>query len=155
MRATKLGLLCRSQAATAVCAPGDIQAAVVVPRRPDRSNSEHSKLAVTLPMVTKRGIDPPEPKSRLPKSPHVLLNLNFTLHAISPLDCLQVVVMRVSIHCQGCAGKVSKHISKMEGVTSFSIDVESKRVTVMGHVSPAGVLQSISKVKKAEFWSPC
>jgi hypothetical protein len=39
------------------------------------------------------------------------------------------------------------------GVTSFSIDVESKRVTVMGHVSPVEVLESISKVKKAEFWS--
>ncbi|CAA6659475.1 unnamed protein product [Spirodela intermedia] len=47
----------------------------------------------------------------------------------------QVVVMRVSLHCQGCAGKVKKHISKMEGVTSFSVDLESKRVTVMGHVS--------------------
>ncbi|MQM11641.1 hypothetical protein Taro_044550 [Colocasia esculenta] len=64
----------------------------------------------------------------------------------------QVVVMRVSLHCQGCAGKVKKHISKMEGVTYFSIDLESKRVTVMGHVSPAVVLESISKVKKAEFW---
>ncbi|KAL3843742.1 hypothetical protein ACJIZ3_001145 [Penstemon smallii] len=66
----------------------------------------------------------------------------------------QVVVMRVSLHCQGCAGKLKKHLSKMEGVTSFSIDLESKRVTVMGHVSPSGVLESISKVKKAEFW-PC
>ncbi|KAH1098770.1 hypothetical protein J1N35_015691 [Gossypium stocksii] len=66
----------------------------------------------------------------------------------------QVVVMRVAIHCQGCAGKVKKHLSKMEGVTSFSIDIETKRVTVMGHVSPVGVLESISKVKKAEFW-PC
>ncbi|XP_057988980.1 protein SODIUM POTASSIUM ROOT DEFECTIVE 1-like [Hevea brasiliensis] len=66
----------------------------------------------------------------------------------------QVVVMRVSLHCQGCAGKVKKHLSKMEGVTSFSIDLETKRVTVMGHVSPVGVLESISKVKPAEFW-PC
>jgi hypothetical protein len=32
---------------------------------------------------------------------------------------LQVVVMRVSIHCQGCAGKVKKHLSKMEG---YNID---------------------------------
>ena len=37
------------------------------------------------------------------------------------------------------------------GVTSFSIDLESKKVTVMGHVSPAGVLESVSKVKKAEL----
>ena len=28
---------------------------------------------------------------------------------------MQVVVMKVAIHCQGCAGKVRKHISKMEG----------------------------------------
>ncbi|KAK8947690.1 hypothetical protein KSP40_PGU009909 [Platanthera guangdongensis] len=141
MRATKLGLLCRSQAATAVCAPGDIHAAVVVPRRPDRSNSEHSKLldpkharladhrhriactasaaechrrrlqAVTLPMVTKRGIDPPEPKTCLP------VTASFT--PTNQNELFQVVVMRVSIHCQGCAGK------------------------------------SISKVKKAEFWSSC
>ncbi|KAH9686172.1 HMA domain-containing protein [Citrus sinensis] len=66
----------------------------------------------------------------------------------------QVVVMRVSLHCQGCAGKLKKHLSKMEGVTSFSIDLETKRVTVMGHISPTGVLESISKVKRAEFW-PC
>lgn len=38
------------------------------------------------------------------------------------------------------------------GVTSFSIDLEAKRVTVMGHISPLGVLQSISKVKRAELW---
>ncbi|XP_019175973.1 PREDICTED: protein SODIUM POTASSIUM ROOT DEFECTIVE 1-like isoform X2 [Ipomoea nil] len=64
----------------------------------------------------------------------------------------QVVVMRVSLHCQGCASKVKKHLSKMEGVTSFSIDLENKKVTVMGNVSPAGVLESVSKVKRAEFW---
>lgn len=28
----------------------------------------------------------------------------------------QVVVMRVSLHCQGCASKVKKHLSKMEGI---------------------------------------
>nr|GME13744.1 sulfate transporter 1.3-like [Ipomoea batatas] len=58
----------------------------------------------------------------------------------------QVVVMRVSLHCQGCASKVKKHLSKMEGVTSFSIDLENKKVTVMGNVSPAGVLESVSKI---------
>ncbi|PON41004.1 Heavy metal-associated domain containing protein [Parasponia andersonii] len=71
-----------------------------------------------------------------------------------PTDNLfQVVVMRVSLHCQGCAGKLKKHLSKMEGVTSFSIELDTKRVTVMGHVSPVGVLESInSKVRRAEFW---
>ncbi|KAL9321415.1 hypothetical protein ACSQ67_013254 [Phaseolus vulgaris] len=75
------------------------------------------------------------------------------LHKTPTDHVFQVVVMRVAIHCEGCAGKVKKHLSKMEGVTSFSVDVESKRVTVMGYISPVGVLQSISKVKRAEFWT--
>ncbi|KAL6011218.1 hypothetical protein ACLOJK_001663 [Asimina triloba] len=64
----------------------------------------------------------------------------------------QVVVLRVSLHCKGCEGKVRKHISKMEGVRSFSIDFPSKKVTVKGDVTPLGVLASISKVKNAQFW---
>ncbi|KAB5520282.1 hypothetical protein DKX38_024601 [Salix brachista] len=64
----------------------------------------------------------------------------------------QVVVLRVSIHCKGCEGKVRKHISKMEGVTSFSIDFGAKKVTVIGDVTPSGVLASISKVKNAQLW---
>ncbi|XP_020108698.1 protein SODIUM POTASSIUM ROOT DEFECTIVE 2-like [Ananas comosus] len=64
----------------------------------------------------------------------------------------QVVALRVSIHCKGCAGKVRKHISKMEGVTSFDIDLATKKVTVAGEVTPLGVLNSVSKVKHAQFW---
>ncbi|KAI7733451.1 hypothetical protein M8C21_023604 [Ambrosia artemisiifolia] len=64
----------------------------------------------------------------------------------------QVVELRVSIHCKGCAGKVRKHISRMEGVTSFHIDLESKKVTVVGDVTPLSVLTSISKVKNAQLW---
>lgn len=45
--------------------------------------------------------------------------------------------------------------AKYAGVTSFSIDLDSKRVTVMGHISPVEVLESISKVKRAEFWTAC
>ncbi|KAG4955637.1 hypothetical protein JHK84_041617 [Glycine max] len=64
----------------------------------------------------------------------------------------QVVVLRVSLHCKACARKVTKHISKMEGVTSFSIDMEAKKVTIIGHVTPLGVLASVSKVKNAQLW---
>ncbi|XP_050367680.1 protein SODIUM POTASSIUM ROOT DEFECTIVE 3 [Argentina anserina] len=65
----------------------------------------------------------------------------------------QVVVLRVSVHCKGCEAKLRKHLSKMEGVTSFSIDVPTKKVTVIGDVTPLGVLASVSKVKKAQLWS--
>lgn len=64
----------------------------------------------------------------------------------------QVVELRVSIHCKGCEGKVRKHLSRMEGVRSFHIDLESKKVTVVGDVTPLSVLSSISKVKNAQLW---
>ncbi|KAG9459488.1 hypothetical protein H6P81_003996 [Aristolochia fimbriata] len=64
----------------------------------------------------------------------------------------QVVVLRVSLHCKGCEMKVRKHISRMEGVKSFNIDFQAKKVTVIGDVTPLGVLTSISRVKNAQFW---
>ncbi|KAK7404625.1 hypothetical protein VNO78_05580 [Psophocarpus tetragonolobus] len=64
----------------------------------------------------------------------------------------QVVVLRVSLHCKACEVKVRKHISKMEGVTSFSIDMETKKVIIIGDVTPLAVLASVSKVKNAQLW---
>ncbi|BAT95412.1 Protein SODIUM POTASSIUM ROOT DEFECTIVE 2 [Vigna angularis] len=64
----------------------------------------------------------------------------------------QVVVLRVSLHCKGCEGKVRKHLSRMQGVTSFDIDFAAKKVTVVGDVTPLSVLASISKVKNAQLW---
>lgn len=64
----------------------------------------------------------------------------------------QVVVLRVSLHCKGCEGKLRKHLSRMEGVTSFNIDFAAKKVTIIGDVTPVGVLASVSKVKNAQFW---
>ncbi|KAL0336855.1 UNVERIFIED_CONTAM: protein SODIUM POTASSIUM ROOT defective [Sesamum calycinum] len=66
----------------------------------------------------------------------------------------QVVVLRVSLHCRGCERKMRKHLSRMEGVTSFNIDFAAKKVTVTGNVTPLGVLSSISKVKNAQLWPP-
>ncbi|CAA7046254.1 unnamed protein product [Microthlaspi erraticum] len=68
----------------------------------------------------------------------------------------QVVVLRVSLHChcRGCQGKVKKHLSRMQGVTSFSIDFASKKVTVTGDITPLEVLGCLSKVKNAQFWTP-
>ncbi|KAJ1391339.1 Heavy metal-associated domain, HMA [Sesbania bispinosa] len=38
----------------------------------------------------------------------------------------QVVVLKVSLHCKGCEGKVRKHLSRMQGVTSFNIDFAAR-----------------------------
>ncbi|CAK9167220.1 unnamed protein product [Ilex paraguariensis] len=65
----------------------------------------------------------------------------------------KMVVLRVSMHCNGCARKVEKHISKIEGVTSYQIDLETKMVVVIGDITPFEVLDSVSKVKNAELWT--
>ncbi|KAL6845050.1 hypothetical protein ACP4OV_024545 [Aristida adscensionis] len=64
----------------------------------------------------------------------------------------KTVELKVSMHCYGCAKKVQKHISKMDGVTSFEVDLEKKKVVVIGDITPYEVLESISKVKFAELW---
>lgn len=63
----------------------------------------------------------------------------------------QVVVLRVSLHCRGCERKLKKHLTRMEGVTSFKIDFAAKKLTVVGDVTPLSVLASVSKVKNAQL----
>ncbi|XAR66974.1 hypothetical protein NMG60_11013375 [Bertholletia excelsa] len=63
------------------------------------------------------------------------------------------VVLRVSMHCYGCAKRVEKHISKMDGVTSYQIDLETQMVVVIGDIIPFEVLENVSKIKKAEIWT--
>ncbi|KMT03036.1 hypothetical protein BVRB_8g195980 [Beta vulgaris subsp. vulgaris] len=65
----------------------------------------------------------------------------------------KTVVLKVSMHCQGCAKKVEKHISKIEGVMSYKVDLESKMVVVIGDILPYEVVESISKVKNAQLWT--
>ncbi|TKY59521.1 Copper transport protein ATX1 [Spatholobus suberectus] len=159
-RKMRRGFMCHSQASTAVCMSTRDHRSVAVPRRLDRSvflddtklinYARYSKLVEPprsnpVPKIKLRGKD----QDQANNEPRELQKTQ------TDNNVFQVVVMRVAIHCQGCAGKVKKHLSKMEGVTSFSIDVESKRVTVMGHISPVAVLESISKVKRAEFWTAC
>ncbi|KAG5030187.1 hypothetical protein AAZX31_05G217200 [Glycine max] len=68
----------------------------------------------------------------------------------------KIVILRVSMHCHGCAKRVEKHISKLEGVSSYKVDLETKMVVVCGDILPSEVLESVSKVKNAELWnSPC
>ncbi|KAI8570974.1 hypothetical protein RHMOL_Rhmol01G0081000 [Rhododendron molle] len=65
----------------------------------------------------------------------------------------KMVVLRVSMHCNGCARKVEKHISKIEGVTSYHVDLETKMVVVTGDIVSLEVLESVFKVKNAELWT--
>ncbi|KAL8136902.1 hypothetical protein V2J09_002903 [Rumex salicifolius] len=65
----------------------------------------------------------------------------------------KTVVLKVSMHCHGCAKKVEKHVSMIEGVTSYKVDLETKMVVVIGDILPLEVLETISKVKNAQLWT--
>ncbi|XP_022154425.1 protein SODIUM POTASSIUM ROOT DEFECTIVE 1-like [Momordica charantia] len=152
------GFTCHSPTATAVCISANPRSAVVVPRRLARADVNAN--GVDRVRFASNGVN----YLRLVASPSLSIRSEGRLPAVkqpvstlssSPENVFQVVVLRVALHCQGCASKVKRHLTKMEGVTSFSIDLEAKRVTVMGRISPHGVLESISKVKRAELWPMC
>lgn len=64
-----------------------------------------------------------------------------------------VVTLKVDMACEGCSGAVHRVLSKMEGVTSFDIDLKSQKVIVKGTVDPQKVLDTVSKTGKAtQFW---
>ncbi|KAG5569746.1 hypothetical protein H5410_059512 [Solanum commersonii] len=83
---------------------------------------------------------------------HNLMRLKDAINVGPPTLAFQlkpkIVVLRVSIHCNGCARKVEKHISKMEGVDMYQVDLETKKVVVIGDIIPFQVLESVSKVVK-------
>uniref|UniRef100_A0A0A0LFW6 HMA domain-containing protein n=2 Tax=Cucumis sativus TaxID=3659 RepID=A0A0A0LFW6_CUCSA len=58
------------------------------------------------------------------------------------------------MHCNGCARRVEKHISKIQGVESWKVDMERETVVVTGDVFPFEVMQCISKVKSVEILEP-
>ncbi|PWZ11877.1 Heavy metal-associated isoprenylated plant protein 34 [Zea mays] len=60
----------------------------------------------------------------------------------------KTVALKVSMHCYGCARKVEKQVKKLQGVVSIRVELESKRLTVVGDVSPTDVLECVCKVTK-------
>ncbi|KAB2606820.1 proline-rich receptor-like protein kinase PERK8 [Pyrus ussuriensis x Pyrus communis] len=124
-----------------------------VPSKPRDSMSSNVPPQVpSKPRVSTSSNVPPQVPSKPRGSMSSNGHCSTVLKSSSASSGHQVVVLRVSLHCKGCEGKVRKHLSKMEGVTSFSIDFQTKRVTVVGDVTPLGVLSSVSKVRKSQFW---
>ncbi|GAB2300401.1 hypothetical protein Dimus_034443 [Dionaea muscipula] len=63
----------------------------------------------------------------------------------------KTVVLKVSMHCNGCARKVEKHVSRIEGVTSYKVDLETKMVVVIGDVLPIQVLDTHKELESYGF----
>ncbi|KAL6519373.1 hypothetical protein OROGR_018693 [Orobanche gracilis] len=66
------------------------------------------------------------------------------------------VVLKLDLHCEGCAKKVRRCISHLEGVEKVKADYNSKKLTVTGNVDPAWLREAVeSKTKKkVELISP-
>ncbi|KAK9061426.1 hypothetical protein SSX86_018607 [Deinandra increscens subsp. villosa] len=66
------------------------------------------------------------------------------------------VVLKLHLHCDGCAKKIKKSISKFEGVESVKADTAGNKLTVTGKVEPTRIKERVEykTKKKVEIVSP-
>ena len=51
-------------------------------------------------------------------------------------------------------GRGETHLGKMEGVESFDVTLDTKKVTVTGSIEPSAVIEKLNKAGKATaLWS--
>ncbi|KAI3683562.1 hypothetical protein L1987_84070 [Smallanthus sonchifolius] len=70
---------------------------------------------------------------------------------------INVVVLKIDLHCEGCAGKVVKAVRTLDGVESVRIgDSEMNKLTVIGNLDPVKLRQKVEEriKKKVEVISP-
>jgi len=84
----------------------------------------------------------------------ILLLLSDPSVTVCPV-LIQVVALRVSIHCQGCKKKVKKVLQNISGVYRCEIDARSNKVvaTVSTELDPYMLVAKLRKSgKQAELW---
>ncbi|KAL1541323.1 heavy metal-associated isoprenylated plant protein 6-like [Salvia divinorum] len=66
------------------------------------------------------------------------------------------VVLKLDLHCQGCAKKVRRSVSHLLGVETVKADCDAKKLTVTGNVDPLWLREKveIKTNKKVELISP-
>lgn len=66
------------------------------------------------------------------------------------------VVLKLDLHCEGCAKKVRKAVRYFDGVEDVKTDIGSNKLTVIGKVDPAKVKARVEDKthKKVEIISP-
>lgn len=71
-------------------------------------------------------------------------------------DGPSTVVLKIDLHCDGCAKKVKKSIRHFEGVESVKADSASNKLTVTGKVDPTRLKERLEykTKKKVEIISP-
>lgn len=70
-----------------------------------------------------------------------------------PETDIKTVVLRVMMHCEGCASTVKRAVKRIPGMTSYQVDFAGQKVTVIGAVKPEEVFRRVAKTGKyTEFW---
>ncbi|WOL03313.1 hypothetical protein Cni_G12033 [Canna indica] len=65
----------------------------------------------------------------------------------------QILVLKVSIHCEGCKRQVKRALQHIEGVYKISIDSQQQKVVITGSVTADVLLKKLAKAgKRAELW---
>ncbi|KAK3158748.1 hypothetical protein QOZ80_2AG0141080 [Eleusine coracana subsp. coracana] len=68
-------------------------------------------------------------------------------------NALSTVEMNVHMDCDGCEMRVRKAMSRLEGVSTVEIDMDTQKVTVTGYVDRREVLRAARRTgRAAEFW---
>ncbi|TXG56020.1 hypothetical protein EZV62_017333 [Acer yangbiense] len=65
--------------------------------------------------------------------------------AMAPEPKVKVVILKMYIHCEGCARDIKKSIVRMEGVFSVEPDMGKSQVTVKGVFDPPKLVEIITK----------
>ncbi|XP_042014514.1 heavy metal-associated isoprenylated plant protein 6-like isoform X1 [Salvia splendens] len=66
------------------------------------------------------------------------------------------VVLKLDLHCQGCAKKVRRSVAHLQGVETVKAECDAKRLTVTGNVDPLWLREKleIKTKKKVDLISP-
>ncbi|XP_042407732.1 heavy metal-associated isoprenylated plant protein 35-like [Zingiber officinale] len=65
--------------------------------------------------------------------------------AEAPEANYKIVVLKVSIHCEGCKKKVARILSKIQGIESMDIDIRQNKVTVKSLADGQTLIQKLKK----------
>ncbi|GAB4856649.1 hypothetical protein Ancab_014561 [Ancistrocladus abbreviatus] len=71
-------------------------------------------------------------------------------------DGAVTVVLKLDMHCEGCAKKVRRSVKNFDGVESVKADCASNKLTVIGKVDPVKIKERVEEKtkKKVELVSP-
>ncbi|XP_027071213.2 heavy metal-associated isoprenylated plant protein 3 [Coffea arabica] len=71
-------------------------------------------------------------------------------------DAQSPIVLKLDLHCEGCAKKVKRSIKHFDGVEDVKADCASNKLTVTGNVDPGWLREKVEQrtKKKVELLSP-